>query len=279
MPQFTTGFFTVTLDDDNAVTVRSTISGKHRLFTFLSRHDAERAYYAIQNHLYIEPCQNLSTFRIPEVGINEKLYLSLPTTGPGWIRISAHYSWGCKAVNGKAVVECYGAWCVAVSDVDRRHYSLQNAMDLAAFLEVPLVARPRPGAHRFDNLLATGARVYNAMDRYVEYRIPGTVTSHPSGAVFNNLTDAIEDLKKGESDPKPYVANPAEAHSSGPLEYTVKRPTHLAVGQVWRLADGAEVMVVHVYSGQQQWFDMRVGGDKAILDYGGAEYVGKVTIG
>lgn len=282
MPQFTTttGFFTVTLDDDNAVTVRSTISGKHRLFTFLSRHDAERAYYAIQNHLYIEPCPPLDTFRVPEVGINEKLYLSLPTTGPGWIRISAHYSWGCKAVNGKAVVECYGAGCVAVSDAGRRLYSLQNAMDLAAFLEVLLVARPRPGLHRFDNLLATGARVYNALDRYVEYRIPGTVVAHPSGAVFNNLTDAIEDLKKGESDPKPYVVNPAEAHSNkGPLEYTVKRPTHLAVGQVWRVRGGIEAMVTHTNKGDRFWVDMTISDNLAILDYGDAEYVGKVVIG
>lgn len=107
-----------------------------------------------------------------------------------------------------------------------------------------------------------------------------TVRSHPSGAVFNNLTDAIEDLKKGESDPKPYVTNPAEAHSSkGPLEYTVKRPTHLAVGQVWRLSGGNEAMVTHINKGDRFWFDMTISDNLAILNYSGAEYVGKVVIG
>lgn len=99
-----------------------------------------------------------------------------------------------------------------------------------------------------------------------------------------SIQGAIKAVNDGEypvpADPKPYVVNPAEAHSSkGPLEYTVKRPTHLAVGQVWRVRGGNEAMVTHINKGDRFWFDMTISDNLAILNYGGTEYVGKVPIG
>lgn len=56
------------------------------------------------------------------------------------------------------------------------------------------------------------------------------------------------------------------------------RPTHLAVGQVWRFPDGSERMVTARAQRSTQWDVMGLGDDGAILNYGDAEYVGKVTI-
>lgn len=56
------------------------------------------------------------------------------------------------------------------------------------------------------------------------------------------------------------------------------RPARLEVGQVWRFPDGHERMVTARAKRPTQWDVMGLGDDGAILDYGGAEYVGKVTI-